>query len=161
KPLNVSAALVPLSRPMAAARTRAGLGVQVSGTGSEGVVIEQVFAGSPAEKAKLKPGEIILRLNDTLLSGADSLREALADKKPDDMVTLTLLLAEKTVQLKVKLGAEQVSEGRQGGWDTRGGRYLTGSAYRLAIICVEYPDVKHNPKIPAKVWAESMFSRGT
>jgi M6 family metalloprotease-like protein len=160
KPLNVSAALVPLSRPMTAGRTRAGLGVQVTGTGSDGVAIEQVFPGSPAEKAKLKPGEIILKINETLLTGADSLREALAGKQPEEVVTLTLLLAEKTVLLKVKLGVEQISEGRQGGWDTRGGRYVTGSAYRLAIICVEYPDVKHNPKIPAKAWEESMFSRG-
>jgi M6 family metalloprotease-like protein len=162
RPRDVTATLAPLSRPMAQGRARAALGVQVTAASSgEGVTIEQIFAGSPAEKARLKAGEVILKIDGIALSGAGQLRELLAAKQPDDVVTMTLLLAEKAVEMKVRLGAEQVTDGRQGGWDTRGGRYWTDPVYRLAIICVEYPDVKHNPKIPAKAWEESMFSHGT
>ncbi len=125
-----------------------------------GVVIEQVLPGSVAEHAKLKVGEVVLKIDGTTVAGAVSLRDALADKKPDDTVTLTLLLAEKTVEMKMKLGAELAGEGRPAGWDRRAG-YWTKPAYRIAIICVEYPDTKHNEKIPVKAWEDSMFSKGT
>ena len=87
----------------------------------------------------------------------------LAGKKPDDTVTLTLLLAEKTVEMKVKLEPKATTRRRVGGptgggWN-RGRGYWTKPTYRLAIICVEYPDVKHNAKITAKAWEEAMFSR--
>jgi M6 family metalloprotease-like protein len=73
---------------------------------------------------------------------------------------LTLLLSEKRVEMKMVLGSEPVGDRRPRGWDTRAG-YWTKPAYRLGIICVEYPDVKHNPMIPAKAWEEAMFSKGT
>src|SRR5262249_33701797 len=123
-----------------------------------GVTIEQVLPGSVAEQVKLKPGETIVKIDDVKLTSADKMREVLAEKKPDELVTLTLLLAEKQVEMKVRLGGELMSEGRIG-LDTRGG-YWTRPVYRVAIICVEYPDVKHNPKIPVTAWEEAMFSHG-
>src|SRR5262249_31238023 len=80
--------------------------------------------------------------------------------------TLTLLLAEKAVELKVKLGAEEITDGRPGEgrgrrWNTRGGFYWNKPLYRLAIICVEDPDAKHNSKIPGKAREEAMFAGGT
>jgi M6 family metalloprotease-like protein len=95
------------------------------------------------------------------VSGPDKLREFLAGKKPDDPVMLTLLLAEKRVKLEVRLGAEGSDDRRgRGGWEGRGMNYWTKPAYRIAIIGVEYPDVKHNPKIPPSAWSEAMFSKG-
>jgi M6 family metalloprotease-like protein len=163
KPLDVTATLAPLSRPLKApGRQRAALGIEVAAAkSSDGVTIEQVVPGSVAEKAKLKVGEVILKLDDVELIGPERLRRVLGEKKPDDVVTLTLLLSEKVVEMKVKLGAELIAEGRPGGWDTRGGRYWSKPIYRLAVICVEYPDTKHNPKIPVTAWEESMFSKGT
>jgi M6 family metalloprotease-like protein len=161
KPLEVTATLAPLSQPMAAGRQRAVLGVQVKTVKDrEGVTIEQVEAGSAADRAKLKVGEVLLKLDDVALSYPDKLREVIADKKPDEVVTLTLLLAEKIVEMKVRLGGEAVAERRPRGWDRRNA-YWSKPVYRLAIICVEYPDVKHNPKIDAKAWEDAMFSKGT
>ena len=164
KPMELTAALAALSRPMPAGgrqQIRATLGVQVVAPKvGTGVVIEQVVAGSAAETAKLKTGEVILKLDGTALTSAEKLRELLADKKPDDTVTLTLLLAEKAVDFKVKLGSELFIDGRPAGWDRRF-VYWTKPTYRIAIVCVEYPDVKHNAKIPVKAWEESMFSKGT
>jgi M6 family metalloprotease-like protein len=162
KPVEVTATLAPLSRPMTTGRPqRAMLGVVVAPVEKgEGVKLEQIVPGSAAEKAKLKAGEVLLKINDVPVTGSEKLREILTDRKPDETVTLTLLLAEKAVDLKMKLGAEPLDEGRARGWDTRGG-YWTRPGYRLGIICVEYPDAKHNPKIPVKAWEESMFSQGT
>lgn len=162
RPVEATATLVPLSRPMPLEKPRrAMLGVQVAGVKEgEGVTIERVFPGSAAEKAKLKTGEVLLKIDDVSVTSAEKLREVMADKKPDDTVKLTLLLAEKAVDLKMKLGTELLDDGRSRSWDTRGG-YWSKPAYRLGIICVEYPDLKHNPKIPVKVWEEAMFSKGS
>jgi M6 family metalloprotease-like protein len=164
KPMELTATLAPLSKPLPAGRQRAGLGIQVAAAkDGKGLVIEQVTAGSAADQAKLKVGEILLKVDATALTSVDKLREALADKKIDDTVTLTLYVAEKTVEMKVKLGTEPAGterERRPGGFDFRA-NYWTKPAYRIAIICVEYPDTKHNAKIPVKAWEESMFSQGT
>jgi M6 family metalloprotease-like protein len=161
KQLDVKATLEPLSRPLAQGRQKAVLGVQVATVkDGEGVKIEAVATGSAAERARLKVGEVILKIDDVAVASPDKLNEVLANKQPDDMVTLTLLLAEKAVEMKVRLGGEQLGDRRPAGFDTRGG-YWTRPVYRLGIILVEYPDAKHNPKIPAKAWEEAMFSQGT
>ena len=165
KSVEVSATLTALSRPMPVGRVRqpTSLGVQVvPAKEGDGVTIEQVVPGSLADKAKLKVGETILKIDDTALTGPDKLREILSAKKPDDTLTLTLLVAEKRVEMKVKLEPPG-DPGRRtggplgGGWN-RG--YWTRPGYTLAIILVEYPDVKHNKDIPPEAWEKSMFSKG-
>ena len=76
----------------------------------------------------------------------------------------TLRLAEKAVELKIKLDAAPIADGRQGGPEqNRGlrGGYWTKPGFRLAIVCVEYPDVKHNPQITNESWDQALFSEGT
>jgi len=158
KAVEVSATLAPVSRPNSNAR--ASLGVQVSAAKGGGVTIDQVTPGSPADRAKLKPGEVVLAVDQTELTEPDKLREALAAKKPGESVVLALLLADKRVELRVALAAEPPEERRGGGWDARAGSYWTKEKYTIAIIGVEYPDVKHNPVITPKAWEESMFSPG-
>lgn len=168
KPLDMSIRLAPTSRPMLAGRgSPSPLGVQVAAAkGGEGVTIESVQPGSLADRAKLKVGETILKIDDTALNDPDKLREVIASKKPDDMMTLTLFLAEKRVEMKLKLEAERptgrFAGGGPGGGGTAGGwnrsRYWTRPTYKIAIILVEYPDTKHNPKITPKAWEEAMFS---
>lgn len=167
KPVEVTATLAPLSRPLPAGRApqRSPLGVLVTAAREgDGVTIEQVVPGSLADRARLKVGETILKIDDTPLTGPDKLGEVLAGKKPDDTLTLTLLLAEKRVEMKVKLEPESDPRRRVGGpaasgWN-RGMQYWTKPTYKLAIILVEYPDVKHNKDIPPAAWETSMFSRG-
>jgi M6 family metalloprotease-like protein len=166
KPLSATASLTPWSRPMnARGPARASLGVQVAAVADgDGVTIEQVIPGSTADKAKLKVGEVVLKIDDVKLTGPPSLREFLASKKPDQTVALTLRLAEKAVEMKIALDAERPAPGAMGFGERRGGPgggYWKKPSFRLAIICVEYPDVKHNPKIPNEEWEKALFSEGT
>lgn len=58
-------------------------------------------------------------------------------------------------------GTEQSVEGRRpAGWDARVGGSWSKPLYRLAVICVEYPDEKHNLKITSAAWEESLYSTG-
>jgi M6 family metalloprotease-like protein len=161
KPIEIKATVESASRPMAVGRQRAILGVQVDTVkDGEGVRIEQVNADTAADRAKLKVGEIILKVDDVAVPTGEKLTEILNTHKPDDQVTLTLLVADKTVETKVRLGAEASSDRPRGGFN-RGGGLWTRPVFRLAIVCVEYPDIKHNPKITAEAWEDAMFSQGT
>jgi M6 family metalloprotease-like protein len=171
KPVEVTATLGATSRPMKLNAQRAILGLTVAEpkAGTPGVAIERVLSGSPADKAKLKVGETLLKLDGVAITGPDHLRDLLAEKKPDASVTLTLFLADKALDLKVQLALEdQGGGGRRGfggggggGWDSRTATRWLLSKYRLAIVCIEYPDVKHNPKVAPKDWEEALFSSNT
>jgi M6 family metalloprotease-like protein len=178
KPTELTATLGTPSRPMKLSDRRATLGVLVTEPKEgAGVEIRAVAADSVASKAKLKVGEVLLKIDGAALTNTEKFRDVLAEKKPDDTVTLTLLLAEKAVEMKVKLEAETPDGGggRGTGWGPRGGGQGGGggggggrpgggpwakSVYKLAVVCIEYPDVKHNPKFTNKAWADSFFSTG-
>ena len=167
KPIDVTTVLPLPSKPVAPVRTQpALLGVEVTATkDAEGVLIEQVIPGTTADKSKLKVGETILKVDDVTVTGPDKLREVLLSKKPDETVNLTLIVAEKKVEMKIKL-AEPAQPtagpgtGRPGGGFGRS-RYWNKPVFRIAIINVEYSDAKHDAKITAKDWADAMFSTGT
>lgn len=130
-------------------------------------VVEAVAPESPAEAAGLKEGDVVTGVGDEKVVGAAWLREALRGKVAGDAVTFTV--SRDGVALKVSaklkpasspLAAEERAFGK-GGWDDRIPKAWRKPSYNLAIIGIEYPDVKHNPKITDKDWEDSMFSRGT
>ena len=159
KPIELLAKLEPPSRPMASGRARAVLGVQlVALENGSGVRIDQVHADSAAERAKLKVGDIILKIDGIAVSTADKLIEILLTRKPDDTVTLTMGNGDKMVETPVKLAAEPgANNDRPAAVQSR--RRLLDQAtsrYRRRRI-----DVKHNEKITPEAWEEAMFSQGT
>jgi hypothetical protein len=80
------------------------LGMVVSGFGAEGVIVQQVFADSPAHKAGVKRGDIIKAIEGKDVRTIGDLMAALKDKQPGDEVTLTLLRDDKEMTLHVTLG---------------------------------------------------------
>jgi M6 family metalloprotease-like protein len=150
------------SKPMQAATTgRAvltGLRAGRSGTGAE---VTEVAAGSPAEKAGLKEKDRIVRIDDTKLDAEVGLREVIANKKPGDVVLLSVVRDNKDLQFRLTVEAEPAARGGAAGWDDRLPRAWTKPTYNLAVIGIEYPDVKHNPKIKDTDWDASLFSRDT
>lgn len=85
------------------------LGVQVNvlGGGTDGALIAEVQAGSPAEEAGLKQGETITRLNDRLIDSADALIAATRSRDFGETVTLEVRDADGEVRtVDVTLSSE-------------------------------------------------------
>ena len=161
RPVDLALTLAPWSRPLSGPGSITNpLGVRVKETkDNRGVTIERVLPGSPADRAKLKVGETLLKVGSEALTGPDQFDRLIIDKKPGETLPLTLFLAEKSLEMKISLNPEPRSGQRPGGLGLRMASW-TKPTFRLALICVEYPDVKHNPKITREAWDFSLFSRG-
>jgi M6 family metalloprotease-like protein len=147
-----------LSRPLKVGERRAVLGVQmgepVEGSGAP---ITRLTPGSAAEKAGLKSGDVIQKIDGAVITSGNLVADSLSEKKPGDVVTVVVQRNGKSEEVKVTLAADPASEERGAGF-FRGGSYWKKDTYRLAVIPVEFADVKHNEKITTKDWEESLFS---
>jgi M6 family metalloprotease-like protein len=167
KPLELTAKLAAVSKPMKLNTERVSLGAQVAeAKDGEGAVVERVSTGSPAANAGVKVGDVILKINGEQLTRPGELTDAVAEKKPGDTLTLVLRREGKESEVKVQLTADS-GRGFPGGSGGRGGAAVPFNpplwrkeVFRLAVILIEYPDVKHNDKIPLTEWEHALFSRG-
>lgn len=161
---------VPASKPLANAAgsgppARAVVGIQGETGKDGGYEVTSVTPDGAGARAGVKTGDIILKIDDTKLEASNGLRDVVSQKRPGDVLKLVVKRGEKELNLDITLQGEQTGGGRgafgAGGWDDRLPGAWRKNSYRLAIIGVEYPDVKHNPKITDKAWEDSMFSVGT
>ena len=82
---------------------------------SEGVLVSEVTSGSPAEKAGLKQGDVVLTLNGATLTDVSDLRNRIAMITPGTSVTLDIIRdGDKKQQVSVLI-AEQPSDFSEGG----------------------------------------------
>jgi putative serine protease PepD len=90
------------------------IGVMLDPTNQgEGVLIAKevegkpgVVAGSPADKAGVKPGDVITAIDGRIIARADDLVVAIRAKAPGDIVTLTVKRGGKEQDIKVTLAAD-------------------------------------------------------
>ena len=61
---------------------------QIGYTGPGGLAVAEVVQGSPADKAGLEPGDVILQADGKPVTTADALRKYIASKKPGDVLRL-------------------------------------------------------------------------
>ncbi|HEX5089922.1 MAG TPA: trypsin-like peptidase domain-containing protein [Nocardioides sp.] len=94
--------------------THARLGVSVAagqnpdGTQSEdGASIEKVNAGSTAENAGIAPGDVITKVDDHLITDADSLIATVRSYRPGDKVTVTYIHDGQTKTAELTLDSDQ------------------------------------------------------
>jgi serine protease Do len=80
------------------------LGVGTAARPEGGLKVEKVGRESPAEKAGLKPGDVLLRMDGVELSTKEQFQELLKEKAPDDRVALELLRDGKSETLTLRLG---------------------------------------------------------
>jgi len=80
------------------------LGIGTAARAEGGLTVEKVGRESPAEKAGLKPGDVLLRMDGVDLASKEQLQELLKEKAPDDRVALELLRSGKTETLTLRLG---------------------------------------------------------
>ena len=73
----------------------------------EGVLVREVNSGSPAEKAGLKAGDVITKINDERVRTVGDLREKLSAKHDDKTVKLGVLRNRSEMNLTVELPPPQ------------------------------------------------------
>src|SRR5262249_21303866 len=123
KPVELSVTLGATSRPLTNG-PRPIIGVQIDAQ-DDGARIAAVTPGSPAAEARLKEGDLIVKVDGTAVAGPDGLGAAMSSHKPGDTVTLVVRREKKDVEVKVTLAAERTCGGRgrggRGGmnWDDR------------------------------------------
>jgi serine protease Do len=87
--------------------TRAFLGVNSEknpGDAAQGAKIKAVTKGSAAEKAGLREGDVITKVDEITVSGPEDLVKAVHKYKPEDKITLTYLRAGKSQKTTATLG---------------------------------------------------------
>jgi serine protease Do len=66
-----------------------------------------VLPDSPAQKAGLKEGDVIVKLNDLTIRNIEDLNTALSKFKPDDVVKISVERGADKHTFEVKLGRPQ------------------------------------------------------
>jgi immune inhibitor A len=167
----------PTSKPIAAPTTptspqpspRALLGVRVGDVLKDGgVPVDTLTGGGAAEKAGIKEKDVLLEIDGKRITAGNTLTDLLAAKKPGEAVEVTFTRDGKEQKVKATLAADQQGGfgrpgggfGGLGGWNDAIPSAWKRKDYKLAIIGIEYPDVKHNEKIADKDWEASLFSVG-
>jgi M6 family metalloprotease-like protein len=188
----IATKLASISRPFQLSSQRVLLGIRLgemrARTGG-GLPIDQLTPNSPAARAGLKQGEIVVRLDNELLTDPAQLSEMLSSRKPGDAVTLgvrrtrwtgpiaawaypgfgttpspaALLFRPEShvADVRVQLASADQGRGGQPNWDDTLPAAWKKSVYRFAVILVEYPDAKHNDKLTPQDWNDAFFSTGS
>jgi putative serine protease PepD len=89
--------------------THALLGAAVSSSPDptqRGALIGKVTTGGPADKAGLRRGDLVIRLDERLIDTADALVAGVRSRQPGDKVTLTYLRGTETKTVDVPLGSD-------------------------------------------------------
>lgn len=84
------------------------LGVQINSVTQcqKNCIIQQVIGNTAAEKAGLKAGDIIVKVDNNEVNSENQLVDIIAKYKAGDKVTLTYASGEVTKKMKVRLGAK-------------------------------------------------------
>jgi serine protease Do len=85
-----------------------------------GALVSFVEPGGPAEKAGVKPGDVVLEANGKAIEQSADLSNTIADLKPGDNATLAVWRGGKPVDIKVKV--EELQEPEQRAAHARPGR---------------------------------------
>ncbi|MCE9558990.1 MAG: M6 family metalloprotease domain-containing protein [Armatimonadetes bacterium] len=159
KKATATAKLIAVSRPRSLNLDQAVLGLQLGEAGSEGTPIRRVTPNSPADKAGLKTGDFVTKLEGTPLADPARLDSLLNEKKAGDEISLTYVREGKETEAKATLAEPTPVAGDNQTFVAR--NVWKKPVFRLAIVGIEYSDVKHNEQITTKNWSDSLFSTGT
>jgi M6 family metalloprotease-like protein len=151
------------------------LGAALMRDGENRLVVEDVQADSPAAKAGIKKGDVVTRIGEHAVSSPTAFREWLQTYNPGDTLKLGLLRDNKAVEITATLTSvsRPMTKGNPDGGGKGGGGKGGGGkggpplalwqkpVMRLAVVRIEFPDIKHNDKVAATDWEEAFFSKGT
>ncbi len=83
-------------------------------TGDNGVLVSNVEKDTPAEKAGLKAGDVIVKANDKNVTGAEDLRDIVTDLKHGDKVMLAVIRDRKDMTVAVEVAGNEHGTSRRG-----------------------------------------------
>jgi putative serine protease PepD len=94
------------------APTHARLGVTVSDAASDdgllsGAGVAEVDPGSAADKAGLQRGDVIVKVDDRLITDAASLVATTRGHRPGDKVTLSVVRGDETLEVEATLDSDE------------------------------------------------------
>ncbi|MCE5294877.1 MAG: DegQ family serine endoprotease [Chlamydiales bacterium] len=72
---------------------------------SEGALVAEVVKDSPADRAGLKSGDVVLKINGKLVENVGALRSTIALMKPDEKITLRVMRNKNLMDVTVTIGA--------------------------------------------------------
>jgi Do/DeqQ family serine protease len=91
----------------------------------EGILVSEVEAGSPAEKAGLKQGDVILKYNGRKLEDVNDLRNTVALTMPKTKVDLEIIRDGKPKDITITIGLQPANFGKQAMESDNGSSSLT------------------------------------
>lgn len=148
------------SRPLSANGPTPTLGIRTTET-TDGIKVESLVPDSPASTAGIKQGDIIVKMDNTLVTGSELLSSLITSHKVGDKVELLIKRADKELQLSLTTAGNDNNRRQTTRWDERTASIFKKDTYRLAIVPIEYSDVKHNPRFALTDWERMLFSTGT
>lgn len=142
------------------------LGLHVERDGDR-LIVRDVQPGSPAAMA-VEKGDVIQKVDGSTVATPEALREAVQARAAGERLSLTLVRQDKAMEVSVTLAAtSRPLSASGGGGGGRGGQGFAAlpvwkkSTYRLAVVLIEYPDVKANKKWTPQSWEQALFSVGS
>jgi serine protease Do len=90
---------------------------------SDGALVTEITKDSPAEKAGLKQGDIVLKYNNQHVVNIASLRNAIALMKPESKINLTVLRQGQTLEIPIVIGTFPSAVEKPQAVETKGNQY--------------------------------------
>ena len=98
---------------------------------AKGVLISDIVPKSPASRAKLEAGDVVIRLNGTKVSSAAMFRNRISLTSPNSSVQLTIVRRGREKKVKVKLDALDMKQRKDG--EPERSTYVKHDEYGLEI----------------------------
>jgi serine protease Do len=100
-------------------------------TDGEGALITEVLAGTTAEKAGVRAGDVIIAVDGDQVSDVCDVAESIGEKDVDDVVKLTIIRDKKQMELSVTVGEDDRSPRSMGSREMDGVREFKFFAPRM------------------------------
>lgn len=157
--MELVATLAATSRPLKLSGQHVLLGLRIANAKvGDGAVIVRLTKDMPAAKAGLKLGDVIVKMDGAPFLRASDLSDAIADKAPGEQMTVTVRRGGAELEKTLTLVADPSANPEDRAWYNR--KFWKKETYRLAVVPVEFADMKLNAKITAQDWSTALFSTG-
>jgi S1-C subfamily serine protease len=105
--LGICVAVMVSGSAVRAAGDEAGfIGIQIKNHNGE-VLIVSTLPDSPAEKAELKPDDVLVKANGNKVESIQMFVTTVRETKPGETLVLTVRRGDKEMEIKVKVGKKQ------------------------------------------------------